>query len=550
MSRHLGVQCGLCVLMAIFAVAPWLGSGGLNASEGLRVAAGLDLVTRSDTQASWLTQTIFEQPYLRKPPGIAWSIALMHEVFGFSQWAFRLPSAISHILLTLLAFVFAHRVITARDQQSEAGAHSLAPFSAGAAAALSPLMWEFARAAEIEAMTIFTGALACAGLMAHALVRSRREALIWLILAIVGTTGTILLKGPATLPVIFACLLACSIVPAVMFKGERAMIKAAGIRTGMWPFAQQFLAIALGSMAAILILMQVAAATGSDSAVTQSPGEFLWAADRVQGIITLPITALATMLPASLTLIWLLCVRVLARPMPPEDLREVFIARLVIFAAIASLVIFAIAGISNPRYAAPAWWPVLLLIPVAIRRYESLKSAASRRSTSAAESHGHIELRVLQFLGFSRNCAIVLLIACLIAAPIYAYLTNQSRVKNSGLTGALALAPSVTESGMIFADDAIEARAEVLLYLRQITAERSPAVTLRPIWIPSLEGDAIKRRIDGGASGTHYLLLRTDGRSSEKAAFQQQHPAWRLTPLATAQVHVFGFELFRIDEAP
>lgn len=545
MSRRLGVQCALCLLAALWAVVPWLGTGGLNASEGLRVAAGLDFVTRQGPEQTWLTQTIFEQPYLRKPPGLAWCIAVLYQTFGFSEWTFRLPSALAHLGLTALAFIFMHRITAPRNAPDQPSRPTLAPLATGLAAALSPLLWEFGRAAELEALTIFTGALACAGVMAHAMIRNRLEGFIWLSLAALGMTGTLLSKGPAMIPVITACLMTPVALASFFFKYDAALTKASGLRTSLWAFLQQFAALAIGAAAAILILIQVAVHTGSDSAVTQSPSEFLWATDRLTGILTLPIIALATMPPAAGAMIFLWLPRLspgVLSPSLPRPVRDQVTSQIFLVAALVSIVVFALAGISNPRYAAPAIWPVLLIVGAAVTKFEYLRACIDQLATSSPADAQNLR----KYLGFTRNLAIVVLIACLIAAPIYALLTHRSRVKNSGLTAATSMVTALQAPGVIFADDAIEARAEVLLYLRHLAQSQSPPIALRPIWLPGLDGDAIIER-SSQQTGARYLLLRTDGRESEKAIFQRQNPAWKLTTLSKAKVHVFELELLRID---
>jgi 4-amino-4-deoxy-L-arabinose transferase-like glycosyltransferase len=548
------LQLALCLLAALWALLPWLGAGGLNASEGLRVAAGLDFalrqtpITAPPTDDTWLRQTIFEQPYLRKPPGLPWTIASLHEIFGFSQWVFRLPSVLSQLALVILIFTFTWRIVMhvpGADRR-----HSLAALWAGLATALSPLLWEFSRASELESLTITTGAMAALGILAHGfvaqgLLRTRTEGLLWLLIAALGMLGTLLTKGPAMLPVIGACFLAITLVPAWMFKGQRALLETADVRSGLLTSLSQLAALAIGAAAAIALLTLVAKATGTDDAVKQSPAEFLWARDRITGIATLPFTALATMLPAAFAIAWLFWPRLSNTQITPtlqEHLREQTLRRVFIIAATFSLLIFAAAGISNPRYAAPAIVPILLLVGIAVTRHEHLH----RATAILQESLPAIAQRLRRWLGFMKNTAIVLLIACLIAAPIYAYLTNQSRLKNSGRSAALALAPRIKPGGLLYADHALEARAEILLYLRQFASQTTPPTSLRPIWLPGLDGQTIMNQ-GLPKDGAIYLLLRSDGRESEKARFLRDHPTWKLSLLQQAKVHIFEFELFRVD---
>ena len=62
------------IVLALCAVVFWvrLGADGLGATEGHRAVPGWEML---DT-GRWLVPTMFDQPYLRKPPGMSWAVAL------------------------------------------------------------------------------------------------------------------------------------------------------------------------------------------------------------------------------------------------------------------------------------------------------------------------------------------------------------------------------------------------------------------------------------------------------------------------------------------
>jgi 4-amino-4-deoxy-L-arabinose transferase-like glycosyltransferase len=60
---------------------------------------------------NWLYTTFNGQPdfYNTKPPLLIWLQGISAQLFGFSAWSLRLPSAIAGLLTGLLVFVFVHR---------------------------------------------------------------------------------------------------------------------------------------------------------------------------------------------------------------------------------------------------------------------------------------------------------------------------------------------------------------------------------------------------------------------------------------------------------
>ena len=82
------IQVTLVLLACAAVFWPLLGRGGLAMTEGHRVIPAWEMLDTGD----WLTTRMFETAYVRKPPGIAWLIALSSMVFGQTEWAARRPS--------------------------------------------------------------------------------------------------------------------------------------------------------------------------------------------------------------------------------------------------------------------------------------------------------------------------------------------------------------------------------------------------------------------------------------------------------------------------
>lgn len=78
----------------------FLGTRGLfEPDEGRYVAVAVRMV---EDHNWWLPRLHHEVPHLSKPPLTYWSLAGALELFGFSEWALRIPNACAFVLTTLL----------------------------------------------------------------------------------------------------------------------------------------------------------------------------------------------------------------------------------------------------------------------------------------------------------------------------------------------------------------------------------------------------------------------------------------------------------------
>src|SRR3984885_16254241 len=59
---------------------------------------------------AWITPTLGSKPWLEKPPLYYWQAMLAYSIFGVSDWAARLPSAIDATLMVFAVYLFLRRL--------------------------------------------------------------------------------------------------------------------------------------------------------------------------------------------------------------------------------------------------------------------------------------------------------------------------------------------------------------------------------------------------------------------------------------------------------
>ena len=59
----------------------------------------------------WVTPVLGGQPWLEKPPLYYWQTMVAYSVFGVSDWAARLPSALDAALMVLAIWLFCGRYL-------------------------------------------------------------------------------------------------------------------------------------------------------------------------------------------------------------------------------------------------------------------------------------------------------------------------------------------------------------------------------------------------------------------------------------------------------
>src|SRR5213592_1717574 len=106
----MGERARLALLLALCALLFFLGLGTLGLTdrdEGSNAEAAREMVQSGD----WLTPTLNGAPRFAKPILIYWLIACSYLVFGVSEFAARLPSALFGTLLVLMQYAFAKRLL-------------------------------------------------------------------------------------------------------------------------------------------------------------------------------------------------------------------------------------------------------------------------------------------------------------------------------------------------------------------------------------------------------------------------------------------------------
>jgi 4-amino-4-deoxy-L-arabinose transferase-like glycosyltransferase len=79
--------------------------GLIGADEPRYAQVAREMLERHD----WITPTLAGQPWLEKPPLYYWQAMMAYAIFGVSDWAARLPSALDATLLVLAVYFFLRR---------------------------------------------------------------------------------------------------------------------------------------------------------------------------------------------------------------------------------------------------------------------------------------------------------------------------------------------------------------------------------------------------------------------------------------------------------
>ncbi len=139
-----------CVAFAALLTLPGLGTRPLySAGEVRNALVASEMLDRGD----WIQPHLNGARYYEKPPLIYWSIAGAYTLFGRSEFAARLPAALSYLLTVGLVFVLAAELLNRR------GAVAAALIFAIAAAP-----YHFARFVSLDTVTTAALTLAIVGL--------------------------------------------------------------------------------------------------------------------------------------------------------------------------------------------------------------------------------------------------------------------------------------------------------------------------------------------------------------------------------------------------
>jgi len=93
---------GFCGFLFFFGLAYF---GLIGADEPRYAQVAREMLLRHD----WITPTLGGKPWLEKPPLYYWQAMLAYSIFGVSDWAARLPSAVDATLMVVAIYLFLKR---------------------------------------------------------------------------------------------------------------------------------------------------------------------------------------------------------------------------------------------------------------------------------------------------------------------------------------------------------------------------------------------------------------------------------------------------------
>jgi len=482
---------GLVVVVCGAIYWPWLGYAGLSSTEGHRVIPGWTMLETGE----WLEVRLFERPYLRKPPGMPWAVAVSGALFGPGEWSARAVSALAATLASVVVFLYGRRWLGS-------------PWGlvAGLAHALTPWFWGAGRSAEIESLhqlgVVVTG-LALTDLLVERREFLDRRSIEGTFVLAAGLMVMVGSKGPAAAPVVI------------------------GVAGAAWLVLRSFRrlvgpGVLVGSGLAAVVIARLGWATveatgdGERAPVTQGLWEFLWfgkdgaSVERVVQIVVLAPGSLLAALPISIGIPLVLWRGPLEAHGGEPGARAM---RVLALGSLLALGIYTVIGISNTRYAMPA---AALLGPVfagGLRRLWTWEPGA-------------------EVLSWVRRAGVGVGVALLAVGIAFAWFTSRNRERKSGRDAGIALAEAIGTDAELWADHLVEARPEVLWYARE--RGREAGWEIRPRWV------AHERAAAEAPPGV-LLVLRTDEKSPELESFDLSD----LEGLATGSVHEYTFGVFR-----
>jgi 4-amino-4-deoxy-L-arabinose transferase-like glycosyltransferase len=93
---------GFCGFLFFFGLAFF---GLIGADEPRYAQVAREMLARHD----WISPTLGGKPWLEKPPLYYWQAMLAYRIFGVSDWAARLPSAMDATLMVVVIYLFLQR---------------------------------------------------------------------------------------------------------------------------------------------------------------------------------------------------------------------------------------------------------------------------------------------------------------------------------------------------------------------------------------------------------------------------------------------------------
>ncbi len=392
--RSFALPTILLLLTALLTIPPifgyWLNPpSGLAHAEGQRVQPALEMLARGapwtsrEATNAWLVPHLFDQAYLRKPPGMVWAIAASQALFGehtafqlSTTVAARLVSALATIAGALVTFIFASRWFGRTPG-----------CVAGCAWALFPIWYWYpppALSAEIEAFNNLFVLATSLALFDILLWSRRREpsgrVTSFLSHAFLAITfaAMLLTKGPAGAPTLLAVMIAC-----VWGRAQNITLRPAPRRD--WLTVAAALLCGAFVFGGWMFAARSALARSGETPVTQEFTQFLFTPKKLFGIVSLPIAAIISALPhTAFFSVFLRPSQGLRASIDPMVRQRAVLARAIAIAVVVGVLLSMLLGVSNSRYTLPT----LALVPVVmggacwwlLQRAKQAESDATARS--------------------------------------------------------------------------------------------------------------------------------------------------------------------------
>ncbi len=496
---HLAVIVLVWALVTLPGLATVGGKGGgLTMSEGHRVVPAMEMLETGE----WIVPHMFGQAYLRKPPGGVWAFAVMIGVTGDHVLGPRLASAGGFLLLALGSWWFGRRWFG-----------NTGGLAAGLATVLTPMLWNPARAAELESLNNLFAALAAWTAVELVLRRACRPNLAILALAAF-VAAQMLVKGPAGLPALGGVLIGAAWAGR---SWHRLLTWRVWTGTG------------LGTLVFVGVWLAIEARVSGLDPVRQLPSAFFFEDGKLLALVAfVPLVFLGAM-PLVLAALfpWGPDARAEAEEGGSQTARRLHIARVLTLGALAGTLLMLLAGVSNPRYAQPV---IATLGPLAGW------AVAGMRPGGWFRAHRR-RIGMWMTLGGPAVLAVVLLGGSLVFAFVVQAKKRATTGEPAGRDAAGAVIGDLRATAtrgpvVVAADGVIEARPEILLAFREEAARRGVAV--RVIWIPQLTQVHISG--PGLPAEVSFLVLRDDAGWDEIGAFSEWVSLYR------GAAHKYTFE--------
>lgn len=503
MRPRSGAQLWLFPLLLTLVTAgvvfwPALGYSSLSQSEGHRAITGWQMLD----SGHYLLPRLFEHLYLRKPPGMPWAVAIISSALGQTEFAARSVSALASTLSACLCCLAACRWFG-----------RVPGIVAGVSFSLTPLFLYPGRSAEIEALNnFFCLASMLASISMVAAGRSGRAYLL-AAAAAVATACMLLTKGPAGIP----CTIAAVIAATWNFGRARETRRSFAVWLSI--------IVPVAIFGGYLLAAKTELARLSEPAILEPPSHFLWNPAKFGETLLLPIAAVFSAFPQGLALLYLL-------RRSPRVAAQAPYAGAVVGTFVGAILIYAVSGVANPRYAMPA----LTLLPLCCG-VVAWQMEREPRMTQCTRR------RVARFGVIG---AIVLLAVAMGQAG---WLEYRREYRTGGRTPAKALAAHVPDGAEVYAFEMIDQRPELLEYVKRAVEARGGRVHVR--WQPypavfGREGPPVLPRAGD------FVLLRTDAMRRD-----QYPPEWSEymkhglraklgEPVFAGNVHNFTFALHQV----